>query len=84
MRKHRVGFAEAALVFDDPLARIFDDEDRLVHEAREIIIGHSTPERILVVCFTERATDVIRIFSARLATKQERRDCEENVNLQVN
>lgn len=47
-------------------------------EVREIIIGHAVTNRLLLVCFTERARDVIRIFSARLATKKERRDYEEN------
>ena len=45
-------------------------------ERREIIIGHDQDNRLLLVCFTERA-NVIRIISARLATKKERRDYEE-------
>lgn len=76
--KHRVSFEEAATVFYDPLARIFDDEDHSSGDVREIIIGHAITNRLLLVCFTERARDVIRIFSARLATKKERRDYEEN------
>ncbi len=77
LRKHRVSFAEAALVFSDPLARIFVDEDHSAAERREIIIGHS--KRLLVVCFTERAKDQVRIISARSATRGEQQDYEENV-----
>ena len=73
--KHGVAFEEALTVFADPLARIFDDPDHSSAEAREIIIGHSNTERLLVVCFTERA-DAIRLFSARKATRRERVDYE--------
>jgi len=37
-RKHRVGFDEASTVFDDALARIFDDVEHSTDEIREIII----------------------------------------------
>ena len=43
-KKH--GFAEAALVFADPLARIFPDEEHSIHEHREIIIGNSPANRL--------------------------------------
>ncbi|MBM4084515.1 MAG: BrnT family toxin [Planctomycetes bacterium] len=78
LRKHGVSFDEASTVFDDPLARIFDDEDHSAAEAREIIIGHSIADRLLIVSFTERSEDVIRIISARRASRRERRDYEEN------
>jgi len=52
LSRHRVSFEEALTVFSDPLARIFDDEDHSVEERREIIIGHSSQRRLLVVCFT--------------------------------
>lgn len=78
LKKHEVSFGEAGTVFGDPLARIFDDEKHSAHEKREIIIGHSIDERLLLVCFTERAENVIRIISARLPTNKERRDYEEN------
>jgi len=48
-------------------------------EQREIIVGHSTADRLLLVCFTERRQRVIRIFSARPATKKERQDYEESI-----
>ncbi len=78
LEKHDVSFDEASTVFDDPLARIFDDEDHSLDERREIIVGHSILNRLLVVSFVERAEDVIRIISARTATRRERKDYEEN------
>jgi hypothetical protein len=76
-KKHRVSFEEAATVFADPLAAIFADEVHSEEEQREIIVGHSAEDQLLLVCFTERA-GAIRILSARRATKKERRDYEEN------
>jgi len=78
LQKHGVSFDEAVTVFDDRLAYIFDDEDHSEAEAREIIIGYSQRNRLLLVCFVERVINVIRIISARLATKKERRDYEKN------
>ena len=78
LKKHRVSFDEARTVFNDPLARIFDDEEHSGHEQREIIIGHAVTQRLLLVCFIERS-EVIRIISARLATRREQRDYESNV-----
>ena len=75
-RKHGVGFEEATTVFADPLARIFDDPDHSADESREIIVGHSTRPRPLIVSFTERG-DRVRIISARRATKRERHDHEQ-------
>jgi uncharacterized DUF497 family protein len=73
--KHDVPFVEAATVFQDPLAFIFDDDEHSAEEYREIIVGHSKRERLLVVAFTER-DDVIRIISARKANRKEREDYE--------
>lgn len=78
LSKHGVSFEEALTVFADPLARIFDDEDHSIEEQREIIIGHSADDRLLVVCFTAQGESV-RIFSARKSTRKERKDYEENV-----
>ena len=77
LKKHDVSFDEASTVFKDPLANVFDDEKHSQNEDREYIIGHSSLRRLLIVFFTERARDLIRIFSARKATKIERRDYEE-------
>ena len=78
--KHAISFEEARTVFSDPLARIFHDEAHSSDEKREIIIGHSILDRLVLVCFTE-GTGIIRIFSARQATPKERRDYEENATV---
>jgi ribonuclease toxin BrnT of type II toxin-antitoxin system len=58
--------------------RIFDDPDHSTDEPREIIVGHSEKQRLLLVSFTERAPKV-RVISARKATKRERQDYEQNI-----
>jgi uncharacterized protein len=76
-KKHGVSFEEASTVFDNVLAVIFDDEAHSVGEKREIIIGHSQNSHLLLISFTERP-NTIRIISARLATRREREDYEQN------
>ena len=80
--KHVVSFDEAMTVFKDPLALIFDDTIHSENEFREIIIGMSALRRTFLVCFVERQEDVVRIISARPATKQEIKDYEEFTRLQ--
>ena len=80
LKKHKVSFDEAVSVFADPLASIFDDEDHSNAEQREIIVGHSILNRIVLVCFTELEENLVRIINARLVTKREREDYEENTN----
>jgi uncharacterized protein len=65
-------------VFADPLARIFPDEENSVDELRGIIIDHSAGHQLILVNFTS-IDDRVRIFSARKATRRERKDYEENV-----
>jgi uncharacterized DUF497 family protein len=77
LKKHGVSFEEAKTIFDNPLAVIFDDEAHSIDEQREIIIGHSRQNWLLLIAFTERFGNV-RIISARLATRQEREDYEQN------
>ena len=77
LKKHGVSFEEAKTVFDNPLAVIFDDEVNSIDERREIIVGHSQQNRLLLIAFTERSSN-IRITSARLATRKEREDYEQN------
>lgn len=77
-RKHGVSFEEAATVFADPLARIFSDAIHSKHEHREIIIGHSSQNHLILVSFTERAENIVRLISARPATRKERADYEKN------
>ncbi len=70
-----VTFEEAATVFRDPTAYIFDDDEHSHEEYRELIIGYSARNRLLIVSFTER-DDVIRIISARKADTDEQRTYE--------
>jgi uncharacterized DUF497 family protein len=78
LSKHEVSFEEAMTVFRDPLARIFDDETHSKEERREILVGHSEKERLLLVSFVNLG-EILRLLSARRATRQERKDYEENV-----
>ena len=75
-KNHGVAFDEAVTVFADPLGNIFDDPDHSDDERRELIIGHSAAQRLLVVSFTDRGRRT-RIISARQATARERKDYEE-------
>lgn len=78
LKKHGVTFEEAVTVFDDFGAVTFDDPEHSGIEQREKMIGHSIVKRLIVVSFTERS-DVVRIISARLADRRERREYEENI-----
>ena len=82
VRKHGVSFDEAVTVFKDPLALIFDDKEHSENEHREIIIGLSTLSRMLLVCFVERQETIVRIITARTATRREKQDYEENARKQ--
>lgn len=77
LAKHDVSFEEALTVFADPLARVFDDPDHSLDERREIIVGHSARQSLLLVCCVERQ-GAVRLLSARRATRLERQDYEEN------
>jgi uncharacterized DUF497 family protein len=78
LKKHRVGFDEASTVFADPHAKLFSDDDHSAEEAREIIVGSSLLGRLLLVSFTERGRDRVRIIGARVATRKERMAHEED------
>lgn len=82
LEKHGVSFEEAATVFGDPNAPIFDDQDHSEDEQREIIVGFSEKGRMLVVVFTERR-QAVRLVSARRATRWERLDYEQNLKNQA-
>ena len=71
--KHRVSFEEARTVFHDERALFMPDPDHSSDEERFLLLGISANLRALVVCHCFRAgNDVIRIISARKATKSER------------
>ena len=72
VRKHGVTFEEAATVFDDADAILFDDPDHSQDEDRFILLGMSLMANVLIVCHCYRNEDQsIRIISARKATKKE-------------
>jgi len=77
LRRRRISFAEASTVFYDPLAKTIADPDHSATEDREITIGQSHAGRLLIVSHTQRQ-DRIRIISARLPTRRERRQYEED------
>jgi hypothetical protein len=72
---------EASSVFDDSLAMSLPDTVHSIDEERWITVGTSSRGRVLVVVHVRAQSDetdeVIRIISARRATKQERRDYTE-------
>ena len=76
LRKHAVSFEEAATVFGDPLSVTIGDPLHSTGEQRFIIVGRSRQGRIIVVVHVDRGHRV-RIISARLATRRERRKYEE-------
>ena len=71
-RKHGVSFEEAQSVFYDEFALQYFDNEHSSHEERFLLLGMSSGARVLLVCHCEReAGDVVRIVSARKATKRE-------------
>lgn len=72
LKKHQVSFEEAKTVFFDDFAVQFFDDEHSQDEERFIMLGMSSTARMLVVCHCERAEgEVIRIISAREATRGE-------------
>ncbi len=69
--KHGVSFPETVTVFKDALSLTYADTDHSADEDRFLIIGLSSSGNVLVISHTFR-NDVIRIISARNATKKER------------
>jgi uncharacterized DUF497 family protein len=70
--KHRISFEEAQTIFFDDFAVQFFDENHSTDESRFIMLGMSSVARLLVVCHCERGRgEVIRIISARKATRAE-------------
>ena len=80
MEKHGVSFEEAREVFEDPLHLSILDERYTYFEERWITIGQTGSLRLLVVAnlfFDQEGNEVVRIISAREATKNERNQYEE-------
>ncbi len=73
LKKHGIDFADAATIFDDLNAITVNDPGH--DEERFVTIGMDSYGRILVVVYTWRE-DIIRLISARKATKHERKQYE--------
>jgi len=72
LRKHQVSFDEAKSVFYDEFAVQFFDDEHSSEEDRFLMLGMSSGAKLLIVCHCEREQgEVIRIISARKATKRE-------------
>lgn len=72
LKKHQVSFEEAKSVFYDEFAVQFFDEEHSSEEDRFFMLGMSSRAKLLIVCHCEREHGgVIRIISARKATKRE-------------
>jgi len=72
VKKHKVSFEEAKTVFFDDNARLISDPEHSIEEERFIILGISNKLRMLIVVHTYKENEeVIRIISARKATKSE-------------
>ncbi len=72
LRKHGVSFKEAQSIFYDDFAVQFFDHEHSTSEDRFLMLGMSTDANLLLVCHCEREKgEVIRIISAREATRTE-------------
>lgn len=76
VHKHGIDFHEAATVFGDPLAITFSDPDHSTGEHRFITFGRSRLNKFLVLSHVDREGS-IRIISARIMTRKERKLYEE-------
>lgn len=70
-KKHGISFEEAATVFHDDDALLKYDEAHSLDEERFVMLGMSKANRMLVVCHCCRMGGVLRIISARKATRRE-------------
>jgi hypothetical protein len=75
LTKHGISFEEASSAFGDPLSITIEDVDHSYGENRYILLGETLENDLVIVAHTDRNGE-IRIISARLATKQERRSYE--------
>ena len=76
LAKHGVTFEEASTAFGNPLSITISDPDHSNEEDRFILLGQTYSGRFVVVVHTDR-DETIRLISARMATKGERRNYEE-------
>ena len=79
LSKHGVSFSDAVAAFYDEFSLSMAD-DFSVAEERFVLVGRDALGRVVAVSYTYR-DDAIRLISARLATKSERREYEKELRL---
>jgi hypothetical protein len=80
-KKHKISFEEAQTVFLDENALLINDPDHSIEEERFILLGFSRRANLLIVCHCYRQSEsIIRIISARKATRAEERAYHEQIN----
>ena len=77
LKKHGVNFADVEAVFYDPFAISFEDPDSM-DENRFVVVAMDALSRVVVAVYAYRNT-IIRLISARRATKSEREAYEAGV-----
>lgn len=79
-KKHGIWFEETEAVFDDPCGRVFYDDNHSDEEDRFVIVGMNATGKLLVIVHCYSASgDMIRLISARKATRKEARFYEEGI-----
>jgi len=78
--KHGIWFEEAMTAFEDPGARTYFDPEPSTDEDRYILLARSSASRLLVVVHCYRESDsIVRIISARKATRRDRNHYEKRI-----
>lgn len=77
LRTHQVSFAEAVTVLEDDFALTREDPDAM-QESRFVTLGLSNLGNLLVVVYTYRELDIIRVISAWQANRRQRILYEKN------
>ena len=78
-KKQDVSFLEASTVFGDSMELTIYDPDHSEGEHRFLSVGRSSSRRLLVVSYTEREENRIRIINARPATATEMKRYESKI-----
>jgi uncharacterized DUF497 family protein len=71
LRTHGIGFAEAVTVLQDTFALTREDPDA-VDEQRFVTLSLSDEANLLVIVYTYREPDILRVLSAWRANKRQR------------
>ena len=80
IQKHGVDFRYAIYVFSDPFQLNRPDDEHSEDEERWIILGKNLNDNLLLVVHTFRHENVIRIISARKATRHEQTQYSQRLN----